>query len=104
MSVLGTFLLAQLLQGCMLSASTTSSTSHVCVYHTVKRHKQPYLPVVNPLPDTIPCAFLDSRHQRTVINDTVEHLSTSLSGLPHMRLRAVLRVRSLPCGAHLVVG
>ena len=46
----------------------------------MQRHKEPYLPVINPLPDTVPCALLNSRHQRAIVNNAVEDLPACTRG------------------------
>lgn len=70
-------------------------------------HEQPDLPVLNPLPDTVPRAPLHTRHQRGVVGDAVEYLARRLDScsLRVCHLRAVVRDRAGSCAAaHLAGG
>ncbi len=69
----------------------------------MKWHKKPYLPVVDPLADSIPRAFLYAGHQRAVVDYAVEDLSSRRRGYSHMWRSAVLRnrTRSAAGAAHL---
>ena len=67
----------------------------------MQRHEEAYLAVINPLSNAIPRALLDTRHQRAIIDDTVEHLPACRIVRTGMRLGAVARVRTLAIAAHL---
>ena len=73
--------------------------------HTMQRHPDAYLAVLDPLPDTIPCTLLDAGYQGSLVDDAVENLPRGGRGLlhrcPHMRWSAVVRGRSLAGCAHL---
>ena len=69
----------------------------------MKRHEEPDLPVLHPLPNTVPRALLDSRHKCCVINYAVEDLASWTCGSLRIGLRAMLGSRAL-AGAHLAGG
>lgn len=73
--------------------------------HTMKWHKEPYLSVLNPLSDAIPCTPLDAGDKGAFVGDAVEDLAHRLHGGVHVRLGAMLRERALACtAAHLAGG
>jgi len=70
---------------------------------TVKWHEEPYLPVLHPLPNTIPRALLNASHQRGVVDYAVEDLARRIRERVRVWLGAMLRSRALAC-AHFAGG
>jgi len=69
----------------------------------MKRDEEPYLSVLDPLPNTVPRALLDASHQRRVVDYAIEDFARGVCDHARVWLSAVLGSRTLAC-AHFAGG
>lgn len=87
-----TFLAAELIERCCSESARRFRPYHA-QSHTMQRHKEPYLAVLDPLPNAIPRAPLHSGHQRRIVHDTIEDFA-SRGRRGRKRLRTMLGGRA----------